>query len=65
MMMIGKDFPVRANALCLSSEKRANSAQMFPTGTLCFDSFSPPPGDSEVISQIDRLSSSVPSLKYV
>ncbi len=26
-------------------------------GTLCFDIFSPPPGDSEVISQLERLSS--------
>jgi hypothetical protein len=24
---------------------------------VCFDIFSPPPGDSDVISQVDRLSS--------
>src|ERR1019366_5785043 len=57
MTMIGNNFPVRANAFCLSSEKRAISAQMSPAGTLCFDIFSPLPDDSEVISQIERLSS--------
>ena len=57
MTMIGNDFPVRANAFCLNSEKRASSAQMSPAGTLCFDIFSPPPGDSDVISQVERLSS--------
>jgi hypothetical protein len=30
---------------------------MSSAGTLCFDSFSPAPGDSEVISQVERLSS--------
>src|SRR2546430_16135249 len=30
---------------------------MSPAGTLCFDIFSPPPGDSDVISQVERLSS--------
>src|SRR5271167_4389912 len=57
MTMIGGDFPVRANAFRLSSEKRARSIQMSPAGTLCFDIFSPPPGDSDVISQVERLSS--------
>src|ERR1019366_3353867 len=57
MTMIGNDCPVRANAFCLSSEKRANGAQMSPAGMLCFDIFSPAPGDSEVISQVERLSS--------
>src|SRR6202035_1489551 len=57
MTMIGNDFPVRANAFCLRTEKRVSSVQMSPAGTLCFDIFSPPPGDSEVISQVDRLSS--------
>jgi|SRR5580704_4157232 hypothetical protein len=28
-----------------------------PPGTECFDIFSPPPGDSEVISQLERLNS--------
>src|ERR1019366_5952590 len=49
MTMIGKDFPVRANAFCLSSEKRVNSAAMSPAETLCFDIFSPLPGDSDVM----------------
>src|ERR1700730_3559854 len=57
MTMIGNDFPVRANAFCLISEKRASSTQMSPAGTLCFDIFSPPLGDSDVISQVERLSS--------
>jgi hypothetical protein len=30
---------------------------MSPAETLCFDIFSPPPGDSDVISQVERLSS--------
>jgi hypothetical protein len=37
--------------------KRANSAQISPAGTLCFDIFSPPPGDGDAISQVERLSS--------
>ena len=42
--MIGNNFPVRANALCLSAEKRASSAAMSPADRQCFDIFSPPPG---------------------
>src|ERR1700687_2700755 len=57
MTITGNDFPVRANAFCLISEKRASSTQMSPAGTLCFDIFSPPLGDSDVISQVERLSS--------
>jgi hypothetical protein len=34
--VVGKDFPVRANAFCLSSEKRASSAPMSPADALCF-----------------------------
>src|ERR1700720_1199791 len=30
---------------------------MSPAGRLCFDIFSPPSGDSDVISQVERLSS--------
>jgi len=30
---------------------------MSPAGTLCFDIFSLPPGNSDVISQVERLSS--------
>src|SRR6201986_2837353 len=55
--MIGTIFSVRAKTLLLSSVKRVISAPMSPAGTLCFDIFSPPPGDTDVISQIDRLSS--------
>ena len=55
--MIGKDFPVWANAFLSSSEKRVRSAAVFPADTLCFDIFSPPPGDTDVMSQIERLSS--------
>src|ERR1700683_2491170 len=57
MTTIGKDFPVRAHAFLLSSEKRASSAARSPADTLCLDIFSPPPGDSDVTSQVDRLSS--------
>src|SRR5271155_2929837 len=57
MTTIGKDFPVRAHAFLLSSEKRASSAAISPADTLCFDIFSPRPGDSDVASQVDRLSS--------
>jgi hypothetical protein len=57
MTMIGKVLPVRANAFFISSEKRASSTAMSPADTLCFDIFSPPPGDSDVISQVERLSS--------
>ena len=52
-----KDFPVRAHAFLLSSEKRASSAAISPADTLCLDIFSPRPGDSDVTSQVDRLSS--------
>jgi hypothetical protein len=41
----------------LSSEKRASSAAISPADTLCLDIFSPRPGDSDVASQVDRLSS--------
>src|ERR1700733_12682339 len=57
MTMIGNDLPVRVNAFCLSSEERASSAPMSPAGRVCFDIFSPAPGDSDVISQVERLSS--------
>src|ERR1700730_12473491 len=57
MTMIGKDSPVRVNALRRSSAKRASSAPTSPAGIPCFDIFSPPPGDRDVISQVERLSS--------
>jgi hypothetical protein len=36
---------------------RASSAATSPARTECFDIFCPKPGDSDVISQIERLSS--------
>src|SRR5208283_3331515 len=57
MTTIGKDFPVRSDAFRFSSEKRASSAATSPALTECFDIFSPEPGDSDVISQMERLSS--------
>src|SRR5271165_1262240 len=57
METIGKDCPVRANAFCFSSAKSVGSAATSPAGTECFDIFSPEPGDSDVISQTERLSS--------
>src|SRR5271165_3323545 len=57
MTTIGKDFLVRANAFCFNSENRASNAATSPARTECFDIFSPEPGDSDVISQIERLSS--------
>src|ERR1035437_5520656 len=57
MTMIEKDFLVCESAFCLSSEKHASNAPISPADTLCFDIFSPPPGDIEVISQVERLSS--------
>src|ERR1700692_2076144 len=57
MTTIGNNFSVRAKAFCLRTEKRVSSAQISPAGTLCCDIFSPLPGDSEVITQLERLSS--------
>ena len=57
MTTIGKDFPVRSDAFRFSSEKRASSAATSPARTECFDIFSAEPGDSDVINQIERLSS--------
>ena len=57
MTTIEKDFPVRANAFCLSPENRASSAARSPANMPYFAIFSPLPGDSDVISQVERLSS--------
>src|SRR3974390_2777164 len=57
MTIIWNHFPVRVNAFSLNSEKRASNADMSPFGVLCFDIFPPPPGESEVISHVERLSS--------
>src|SRR5436190_6680543 len=57
MATIGKDFPVRVSAFCFSSPKRTSSDATSPACKECFDIFSPPPGDNDVTSQIDRLNS--------
>jgi hypothetical protein len=44
--------------LRLSSANRRNSPDTSPAGTECWDIFSPPPGDKDVISQARRHSSS-------
>src|SRR5215213_11958841 len=57
MTMMGKTCPVRARAFSLSWDKRARRAAMLPLGTECFDIFSPLPGASDVMTQVERLSS--------
>jgi hypothetical protein len=52
-----KTFPVLARVFSRSCAKRSNSPATSPPCTTCFDIFSPPPGDSDVISHVDRLSS--------
>src|ERR1700686_3308698 len=53
----GKTFPVLARVFSRSCAKRSSSPATSPPRTTCFDIFSPPPGDSDVISHVDRLSS--------
>src|ERR1700674_1295818 len=53
----GKTFPVLARAFSRSRAKRSSSSATSPPRTTCLDIFSPPPGDSDVISHVDRLSS--------
>src|SRR5215831_21316185 len=55
--MIGKFFLIRRRAFSLSSKSRLSKPAMSPPGTACFDIFSPAPGESDVISQVERLSS--------
>ena len=55
--MIGTTCPLRTCAFSESRENRARSLATSPLRTVCFDIFSPPPGDNDVISQVDRLSS--------
>jgi hypothetical protein len=55
--MIGWFTPVRVNAFCRSSLSRASKPETSPAPTSRFDSFSPLPGDSEVTSHAERLSS--------
>ena len=49
--------PVRARAFSVSDVNRSNSPTTSPAFTECFDIFSPPPGDSDVTTQVERLSS--------
>src|SRR6476660_8910330 len=53
----GKTLPVLARAFSRSRAKRSSSPATSPPRTTCFDIFSPPLGDSDVISHVDRLSS--------
>ena len=53
----GKTFPVLASAFFRSCAKRSSSRATSPPRTACFDIFSPPSGDSDVISHLDLLSS--------
>ena len=55
--MIGRHRPVRACAFLFSSAKQLSIPATSPPATICFDIFSPPPGDSEVINHFDQLSS--------
>ncbi len=50
-------FPGSLKDLQPSRDRRASSAGISPADTTRFDIFSPPPGDIEVISHVDRLSS--------
>jgi hypothetical protein len=53
---VGGFLPV--HGVGLSFKKTVSlAAAMSPADTLCFDIFSPPHGDSDVISQVERLSS--------
>src|SRR5215471_8549692 len=52
MTTIGKVLPVRISALRRSSAKRTTSPAISPAVTLCFDIFSPLPGESDVISHV-------------
>src|SRR3954447_22548635 len=58
MTMIGKTRPVPARAFSVSWDKRARGAAMSLLRTECLDIFSPPPGAREVMTQVERLSSS-------
>jgi len=50
-------FPGPRKSLLLETRKPRQQRTGIPAGTLCFDIFSPLPGDSEVITQLERLSS--------
>ena len=52
-----KGFSGPLRRLPLELRKRASSAATSPARTECFDIFSPEAGDSDVMSQMERLSS--------
>ena len=58
MVTIGQSFLVLARHLSRSFESRPNNPATSPALKECFDILSPFPGDSDVISRIERLSSS-------
>src|SRR6267143_1707240 len=53
----GKTYPVLVCVFFRICAKRSSSPPTSPPRITCFDIFSPPPGDSDVISHVDRLSS--------
>src|SRR4030088_1477803 len=53
----GKTFPVLVRVYFRSCAKRSKSPATSPPRTTCSDIFSPTPGDSDVISHVDRLRS--------
>jgi hypothetical protein len=55
--MIGNCCAVRDRAFSRRFRNRSSRPEMSPPHTECFDIFSPPPGESDVINQVDRLSS--------
>ena len=55
--MIEKSRLIRRRARSLSSSNRLSKPAMSPPRTTCFDIFSPDPGESDVINQVERLSS--------
>ncbi len=50
-------------AFCCNCANRSNSPATLPPSTGCFDIFSPLPGDNEVTSQVDLLSSKAQKLR--
>lgn len=55
--MIGYVCPVLARLLSCSFENNSIKATILPAATECFDILSPFPGDSDVMSHVERDSS--------
>src|SRR5947209_214132 len=53
----GKTSPVLVCAFSPKLRKRPRSLVTLPPRIACFDIFAPPPGDSDLISQVERQSS--------